>query len=160
MLSPTITKLLTAQVATELHAMLAYRQMASTLRALGMMASADWFRRASSEEHEHGLGIVAYLEHRGAPIDLLAVEPPQRAPDVKSVAATVIALEQSVTAKLSAIRKAAVDEGDALTFEFVSPMLSEQIHSEDDAHVFASFVASGADLMTIDQQVGQTIGSK
>lgn len=160
MLSTTLVKLLNAQIATEWHAMAAYRQLASTLRRLGMTASAEWFRASSKEEREHGDSIAEYLEHRGAPVEIPAIEPPQPAANPRAIAEMVMALEESVTAKLSAIRKAAVDEGDALTFEFISPMLAEQIHGEDDARLFKAIVESGSDMMTVDQQVGQTFGGK
>jgi ferritin len=156
MLNPTTAAAIQAQVGIELFASSSYAQFASCAYSLGLVATSEWLRKNASEEREHADGFLHYLDQRGVMARIPAVDAPAVVTDPAAMAATLLALEERVTAALQAIHDGA--EGDGQTCALILQYLAEQTDGEDAARRFGRFVAMSGDLATLDQQVKLGLG--
>lgn len=127
-----VAQLINEHVPHELYAHHAYLRMSLDANRIGMFGVEKWFAKQSAEERDHMVKLLTYINDfdMANAIPASAAQPGTRYGDALSMFTDALVLEQSVTARISALRRAAWDAGDCLTFEFLSWFVNEQRDSE------------------------------
>ncbi|MCO1581567.1 ferritin [Crossiella sp. SN42] len=141
-------QLLQTQVRNELTASQQYLAVAVWFDAKDLPRLAAHFYRQALEERNHAMMIVQYLLDNGLPVSIPGVDEVRN--DFSSVREPVeLALNQErhVTDEITALAKAARDEGDYLGEQFMQWFLKEQVEE----------VAAMSTLLTIVDRAGDNL---
>lgn len=135
--SDALIGMLHEQMAHELYNAQLYLKIATNLRNQGLDNLAKLFDGQVVEEHGHQALIAAYLTDRNEDVELVAIEAVNENPkDILEIASKFVSQEQLTTKKLKAIAKAAWDEWDLITFQFVQDLINKQRIEEAEALSF------------------------
>ncbi len=160
MLSATLVDRLNAQVTLEFASSNLYLQMAAWCDHKGYPGAAAFLARHASEEYQHGRKLFTYIMEAGGMARIGATEAPKADyAGMQEVFDTTLAHEMAVTARINSLVKAAMDEGDFSTFQFLQWYTAEQ-HEEE--KLFRSIVdrirvigADGKGIYWIDKEIGK-----
>jgi ferritin len=131
-ISEEISKLLHEQIAIEANASNYYLSVASWCKVNGYDGAACFFRGHSSEERQHMLKIIQYLNELRihATIPQIAA-PPQDMQSLEQVCRAALESEKNVTKSIDRIINTAQKENDHRTSTFLEWFVKEQIEEED-----------------------------
>jgi len=151
-----LSEALNAQAAHEYKNMFAYKQIESYFEDKQLINLAEYFRKQSDHEREHGDMIVAYLHSRtGGSVKVEEIEDssleiiaPEQAGDL------FVRLEELTTVSLEAIYGLILGEKSYVDLGFVQKMLVEQVEEEDIASQFAMQIKETKDIYVFNAVFG------
>ena len=122
------------QIAAEFYSAYLYLAMSAYLESKDLPGMAHWMRMQYEEEVIHALKFFAYLNDRGAPVILKAIDaPPAEFDSVVAVFEEVLAHEQKVTSLIHNLYTLAIEEGDYPTQSLLHWYIDEQVEEEKSA---------------------------
>ncbi len=147
MISQRLQKMLIEQIGNELSAHQLYMGMSIYFERQSLSRWAKLFRGQSMEEAGHAEKVMHYLVDKNVVFDMPALKSATtRYGSALEVADTTLASEQRVTAQFSAMAKAALEDGDHTSFEFVQWFIEEQVEEERKAQGLIDLIQSGINL--------------
>lgn len=130
-MSARMKRLLAGQVAMEYEASSAYLSIASWCEATGYRGGAAYFYAQSSEERDHMLRIISYLNETGAGARVPAVgAPPGSYRSLEAAVKAALKNEQAVTKSIHRMVDLARSEKDHRTYAFLEWFVREQAQEE------------------------------
>ena len=147
MISSRLADLLVAQVESELTAHQNYQAIAIYFQRQSLNRWGKLFHDQAVEEATHARKIIDYLIDQEVDFDLPGLKPAKTS--FKSPADAVTATldnERRVSAQFQAMAKAAIEEGDHTTFQFLQWFVEEQVEEERKAQGLVDLVASGINI--------------
>lgn len=147
MISDRVTKLLIEQIGHELRAHQLYLGMALYFERQSLMRWGKLFRAQSVEEAGHATKIMEFLTDNGVAYDLPALKAaPTRYPSAAEVVQAAMESERRVTAQFQVMSKAALEENDHRTYQFLLWFVEEQVEEERKVQGLIDLIASGINL--------------
>ncbi len=123
--------LLNEQINHELYSAYLYLSMAAYFHSRGLRGFGKWFEVQAKEELEHAMKFYHHLLEKGVEVTLKEVkEPPKAWPSPKDAVKQALEHERKVTSLIREIGKAAMEEGEFGTWEFLNWFYKEQIEEE------------------------------
>lgn len=131
-LSDEVAGMLITQIGNEIHNHNAYRTFQNYYTLKGYDKIAEYYRMRALEELEHHIWILTYLNNCDVPFSYPKVKPIEYEinDDVDPFRITVD-LEIETTVGISSIVKAAWNEGDYQTFQWLMESLIKEQHEEE-----------------------------
>lgn len=153
-------RLLNAQINLEFFSSNVYLQMGAWADHEGLVGCAAFLTKHADEEMGHMRRIWNYVQEAGHMPVLGAIkEAPSDIKDVKALFEEVYTHEQHVTAKINELARAAFEEKDMITFNFMQWFIAEQHEEEALARTILDRIKviglDGKGLYFIDQEVGK-----
>lgn len=128
------TKLETAlneQVQAEFQSAYLYLAMSAYCDSKGLKGFSHWLRMQYDEEMMHGFKIMGYVQERGGRAVLQALSMPEKDYGTpKQIFEQVLAHEQKVTQKITALYELSKQEKDYATSIFLEWFITEQVEEE------------------------------
>ncbi len=122
---------LNEQIILEANASNVYLAMASWADTVGYDGAAFYYYAQSDEERTHMLKIIKYMNTRGAGATIPKInKPPTTFKSLEETIMVSLQSEMAVTKAIHSMVKAALDEGDHATYDFLSWFVKEQVHEE------------------------------
>lgn len=128
MISEALNAAMNRQIGNEFGASLQYVAIASHFAAEGLMQLAARFREQATEERDHALRFVKYIEDTGGRVEIPAIPAPRS--DFGTAADAVghsLEQEKLVTRQINEIMALAVEEKDFAAQNFLNWFVSEQL---------------------------------
>jgi ferritin len=146
MITKKLKKMLNEQVGHELSAHHAYLGMAAYFGLRNHDKWASIFHEQSIEERGHALKIIQFL----VDVDAQDEIPALTAATVKyssalDVVKAALKQEQQVSAQFNAMAKAAIEESDFTSFQFLQWFIEEQVEEEAKMEKFVALLSSEKD---------------
>ena len=147
MINARIQKLLIEQIGHELTAHSVYMGISIYFERQSLSRWGKLFRDQSIEEAGHGEKIMRFLVDHNVVFDMPALKSATtRYGSALQAAQTALANEQRVTGQFNAMAKAALEEGDHTSFEFMQWFIEEQVEEERKAQGLIDLIDSGINL--------------
>ena len=141
------SKLLIAQVASELSAHQTYMGISLYFSRQSLNGWAKFFREQALEEAEHGGKIIEFLIHNDVDFSLPPVGgAPTVYPSARAAVEVAQASEARVTAQFDALANAARDAKDNRTLQFLGWFIAEQVEEESTMAALLDLIDSGINL--------------
>lgn len=165
MLKEKISGLMAEQVAKEFYSACLYLEFANYYAEEGLDGFANWYEVQAREELDHGLMIRRYLIDNSVPVTLGAIEKPEA--KFKGFAEPLdagYAHEKYISASINNIYKAAIEEQDYKSMQFLDWFVREQGEEEKNAEDLIKqmkLFGSNADgLLALDRELKTRTYSK
>jgi ferritin len=165
MLNKRIEQMINDQITKELYSSTLYLSMAAWFSNASLDGFAKWYYVQTQEERDHALIFYQYLHQTNARAKLQALEAP--AVDFKDtidILEQTIKHEEFITASIYDIVKAAGEEMDYKTVQFLNWFIDEQVQEENNANKnLNKFITMGQDgkaLYLLDQEMGLRVYTK
>jgi len=156
MISDRAAKLLIEQIGHELRAHQLYLGMAIYFERQSLTRWGKLFRAQSIEEAGHATKIMEFLIDNGVTYDLPALKAaPTRYSSAAEVAQAALDNERRVTAQFQAMSKAALEENDHTTHQFLTWFVEEQVEEERKVQGLIDLIASGINLFQAEPLLDQ-----
>jgi len=160
MLSPTLVDRLNAQVTLEFFSSNLYLQMAAWADSKGFPGASAFLAQHASEEYQHGRKLFTYIMEAGGLARIGATEAPKAEfAGLQEVFDLTLAHELGVTKKINSLVKAAMDESDFSTFQFLQWYTAEQHEEEKTFRTIVDRIriigADGKGIYWIDKEIGK-----
>jgi ferritin len=150
-LSPALLDLLTAEITRERYADAAYTAIGSWADAQSFLGLAGWADKAATEERGHAQKFIDYVRDRSQGVTLQPVAaPPAEFGDYGGALRAALTLEQTVSAAIGEIYRAAQAEGDGASMELLQWFLTEQVQAEKELEIYVMRVERGAPVDLLD----------
>jgi len=147
MISQRLQKMLIEQVGAELSAHQLYMGMSIYFERESLSRWAKLFRSQAVEEAGHAEKIMRFLVDQDVAFDMPALKAATtRYSSAIEIAKATLASEQRVTGQFNAMAKAALEEADHTSFEFVQWFIEEQVEEERKAQGLIDLIDSGINL--------------
>jgi bacterioferritin B len=159
MISKRLADLLTVQIASELSAHMIYQAVSIYFRRQSLQGWGKLYFDQSVEEATHANKIIDFLIDQDVAFELPKL--PGAKTEFKSAldaVRTTLSNEQKVTGQFQAMAKAALDEGDHTSYQFLQWFLDEQVEEERTAQALVDLVASGINLFHAEPLLGGIAG--
>ena len=128
-LSETVTKNLSERLRDEQNANRFYRYAANCLGNSGYMIAAKYYKAEAAAEVEHSLGLQDYAVDWNVELDFLELPAIGEIEGIVEIVNTSYGLEYDLLEAYKKDRKAALDEGDQSTFDFLQKYVQIQTES-------------------------------
>ena len=153
------------QITKELYSSTLYLSMSAWFSAQNLDGFAQWYYVQTAEERDHALILYQYLLKTGGDPVLQALEKPDRDfADIADVLARTVKHEEFITSSIYEIVKAANEEMDYKTVQFLNWFVDEQVQEEDTANKnlnrFKTMGSEGKGLFMLDSQMGARVYTK
>lgn len=160
MLNAKVNQLLNNQVQHEFESAYQYLEISNYFEAAGLDGFACWFLKQSREEISHGLKIIHYLLNWGNNLSMQDIHAANRSyQDYVEPLKDALDHEKKITQDINAIVKAAKDNDDYRTLEFIRWFINEQSEEEETAQKLLDsmvrFGLSDEGLFQIDKKAGK-----
>ena len=152
MISDRLSRMLTEQVGSELHAHQFYMSVATYFDRQSLKGWAKLFHDQAVEEAGHAKKITDFLIDNEVDFDMPALT--ATSTHFASAAAAIEAAldaERSVTKQFSDMAGAALEEGDHRSHQFVQWFIEEQVEEERTTQSLLDLVNSGVNLFQAEQ---------
>jgi ferritin len=151
---------LNQQINAELYSAYLYLSMSAYYQSENLPGLANWMKVQASEEVEHAMKFVGYLEERGGRVLLAQVTaPPAEWAAPAAPFQDAYAHEVSVTTRIHHLVALARDEKDYATESFLTWFVDEQVEEEAAADLivkqFAMIGGSTGALFQLDHHLGK-----
>ncbi len=161
MSSDALNTLVNDQIIHELGAELQYLAMSFWLERENLHGMASWFKEQASEEHEHAMKIVGFMNEWDVPIKLQGPPNPTVEFDSpKEVFEAALAHEQRVTTQINTIFKQSREESAwhvEVAFQwFVTEQVEEEVSARDNLAKINMIGDNTAALLEFDRHMGQS----
>jgi bacterioferritin B len=156
MISQRLAKLLIEQVGHELKAHQLYLGMAIHFERQSLSRWAKLLRDQSTEEAEHATKIMDFLTDNEVAFDLPALKSATtRYTSATEVLKRALESERQVSAQFDEMAKAALDEGDYTSHQFLLWFIEEQVEEERKVQALIDLVESGINLFQAEPLLDQ-----
>lgn len=126
--APDVIDSLNAQLGKELEAHLQYLSISSWFDSEGLPELTAFFARQATEEHEHAMKFLTYIQDVGGPVVIPALAAPKPAfESAEEAVAASLEWENEVTASIDAIMDQAIATRDHATQAFLQWFVTEQV---------------------------------
>ena len=147
MISEPVTKLLVAQVSSELNAHQTYMGISLYFERQSLKGWAKLFHDQAVEEATHGSKIMAFLIDNGVEFDLPAMAAATtHYESALAVARTAADAERRVSERFRSMASTALAEGDHTSHQFLGWFIDEQVEEERMAQSLLDLIGSGVNL--------------
>ena len=147
MISRRLQQLLIEQIGHELRAHQLYLGMSLWFERQSLNRWAKLFRDQSIEEAGHATKIMEFLTDNEVTFDLPALKAAgTRYASAAEVAQAALDNERRVTGQFNDMAKAALDEGDHRSHQFVQWFIEEQVEEERKVQALIDLIESGINL--------------
>jgi ferritin len=148
MISDKMCAKLNEQIAAEFSAAHAYLAMACAFDQMGLKILAKKFLDQESEEREHAMKILRYVQEVGGTVALQEVSRPRADyADVQAIVQAALESEENVTRMIHVLVAQAEDERDFATRSFLNWFVDEQVEE----------VSNMTDLLTLVRLAGDNM---
>ncbi len=131
MLNKTLQKALNEQLNLELQSWYSYLALSTYCERSGFEGFANWLNTQASEELEHSMKFLTYIQVRNGTVELKALKAPDtNFKGILEVFQTALGHEQRVSAAINDLYGLAVKEKDYATQAFLNWFVTEQIEEE------------------------------
>ncbi|MBK9518248.1 MAG: ferritin [Anaeromyxobacter sp.] len=131
MISTSMQAALNAQINVEQYSAQLYLAMGAHCETLSFRGYAHWLRVQAGEETAHAVKLIDFLVNRGGRLELQSVQaPPRDFGGVVQVFEQVLAHEQAITTKISALFERARAEKDHASEITLQWYVTEQVEEE------------------------------
>lgn len=131
MMNPSISSLMSKQVAEEYASAYLYLAMSAQTDRMGFPGFANWFHVQAQEELAHGTHIFEHILERGEkPVLGALAAPASEFRDMVDLFEQTLAHERHITNLINQLASAAFAEHDHATYQFLQWYISEQIEEE------------------------------
>ena len=156
MISERLKTMLNEQVGHELAAHNYYLGMAAYFGLENHDKWAEIFHAQSLEEREHALKIVKFLVDVGAQEEIPSLPPAKvRYGSALDVVKAALENEQKVTAQFQAMAKAALEENDFTSFQFLQWFIEEQVEEESTMERYVDLLSSEREVFKAEMIVSE-----
>ena len=162
MIHKNIEKLLNDQIAYEFFSANLYLSMSSFLQGMDLSGFANFFKVQAQEELSHALKQFDYIHQVEGAVKMQAIPQPDAVfQSVVNVFEITLEHEKSVTQKIYAIAKAALDAGDFATHNFIQWFITEQVEEENTVKTILQKIRMIGDsksaLYILDEELGRRV---
>ncbi len=159
-MNETLVKAINEQIKNELYSAYLYLAMSAHFEAASLPGFAKWTRMQANEETEHGMKFFDFLVDRGARVELLAIDKPQKEFGTPlEVFKMVLEHEKKVTAMIYALYETALQVKDYPAQTMLQWFINEQVEEEKNAGLIVDQLQMVEDrmgtLINIDHHVGK-----
>lgn len=159
-MNDTLVKAMNEQIKNELYSAYFYLAMSAHFEAASLPGFAKWTRMQANEETEHGMKFFDFLTDRGARVELLAIDKPQKEYGTPlEVFKMILEHEKKVTAMIYALYETALQVKDYPAQVLLQWFINEQVEEEKNAGLIVDQLRMAGDrpgnLMYIDRHVGK-----
>ena len=159
MISPQATKLLVAQVATELAAHQTYMGISLYFTAQSLNGWAKFFHDQAVEEAEHGWKIINYLVDNDVEFNLPQVGgAPTSYKTAREAVEVAQASERRVTQLFETLANTAREAKDNRTLQFLQWFIEEQVEEERTMAALIDLIDSGINLFQAEAHLASVAG--
>lgn len=147
------------QIKDELYSGYLYLAMSAHFESENLQGFARWMRLQAQEELGHAMRLFDYLNHRGAPVKLQAIDqPPSEFGSTLEIYEAALEHEREVTGMINRLYELAVQEKDYPTQQALLWFIEEQVEEEDQASAAVDQLRMAGDnkaaLLMLDRQFG------
>jgi ferritin len=165
MLNPRIEKMINDQITKELFSSTLYLSMAAWFSHTSLNGFSKWYYVQTQEERDHALIFYHYMQQTGGQTKFQVLDEPQwDFKDTLDIFEQTVAHEEFITASIYDIVKAATEENDYKTVQFLNWFIEEQVQEEDAANNnlnrFKTMGTDGKGLYLLDQEMGVRVYTK
>ncbi len=162
MISKKMNGKLNEQIAAEFSASHAYLAMVCAYDAMGLKILAQHFERQSTEERDHGMKIIHYLQEVGGVVALEQIDKPaQSYKDAESIVVAALAAEQNVTKMVHDLVELADDEKDYATRSFLQWFVDEQVEEVSSMNALLTLVRlAQGNMLQVEARVRHEMSAK
>jgi len=165
MLADRLLSALNEQINAELGSAYQYLAMSAYFDAINLEGSARWMRRQSREEVEHALKIYNFIHDRDGRVSLAAIaQPLGEFSSPLAVWEATLRQEESVTARIHALYRIALEENDYPVQVMLQWFITEQVEEEKQARTILEQVrtvgSSSSAIFFIDRHLGKQAEEK
>ncbi len=160
MISATMEKELNDQLKAELYSANLYLAMSSWCSSKDLNGTAQFFRKQSEEEYQHGMKIYDYLFEVGARAIVPAIDqPPSNYDSLEEIFKQTLDHEKHITELINKLMELANQEKDYPTANLLNWFVAEQVEEEGMVHDILAQLrmvgTSGQALFMIDRELGK-----
>jgi ferritin len=138
---------LNAQLGRELEAHLQYLSVSSWFHAEGLPELARFFAAQASEEHDHAMRFLNYIQDAGGAVAIPTLQAPKAAfESAEEAVSDSLEWENSVTAHINALMDLAIAKGDHATQALLQWFVTEQVEE----------VATMGELLQVTRRAGES----
>lgn len=159
-MNDTLVKAMNEQIKNELYSAYFYLAMSAHFEAASLPGFAKWTRMQANEETEHGMKFFDFLTDRGARVELLAIDKPQKEYGTPlEVFKMILEHEKKVTAMIYALYETALQVKDYPAQVLLQWFINEQVEEEKNAGLIVDQLQMVEDrtgmLINIDHHIGK-----
>ncbi|KRM05273.1 MAG: ferritin [Liquorilactobacillus ghanensis] len=158
-----IYQLLNEQVNKEFQSAYIYLDFYNFFEERRLHGFSKWYKDQANEEIEHGWRFINFLHDMDQKVNLTPIEhTSQTYASIKEVMEGGLKHEQYISDCIRKIYQLAQEKNDFETQNFLNYFISEQIEEEVNArNLIAKYdLVDGKDLLTLDEQMGQSSDHK
>ena len=165
MLNQRIEKMLNDQITKELYSSTLYLSMASWFSSASLNGFSKWYYVQTAEERDHALIFYNYMQQVGARTIFQELDKPGfDFKDTLDVLEQTVKHEEFITDSIYQIVKAANEEMDFKTVQFLNWFIEEQVQEENAANTnlnkFKTMGQDGKAIYLLDAEMGTRIYTK
>jgi ferritin len=157
-MKPKIEQALNEQIHAEFYSFYLYLSVAAWFTSKHLDGFSNWMRAQAQEEYAHAMKLFDYLNDRGGPVKLLAIDAPTREWDSPSAAVgAALEHERHITERINRLVDLANAENDHATAVLLHWYVAEQVEEEATAdtlyHQVKMVESSPHGLLMIDREL-------
>ncbi len=165
MLNPRIEQMINDQITKELFSSTLYLSMASWFSSMSLDGFSKWYYVQTAEERDHALIFYQYMQQTGGRTIFQELDKPAwEFKDTIDILEQTVEHEEFITDSIYQIIKAANEEMDFKTVQFLNWFIDEQVQEENNANTnlnkFKTMGQDGKALYLLDQAMGARIYTK
>ena len=165
MLNPRIEKMINDQITKELYSSTLYLSMASWFSSMSLDGFSKWYYVQTAEERDHALIFYQYMQQVGARTIFQELDKPTwEFKDTIDILEQTVKHEEFITASIYEIVKAANEEMDFKTVQFLNWFIDEQVQEENASNTnlnkFKTMGMDGKAIYLLDAEMGTRIYTK
>ena len=165
MLNKRIEKMLNDQITKELYSSTLYLSMSSWFASMSLDGFAQWYYIQTAEERDHALIFYHFMKQTGARTIFQKLEEPTwDFKDIQDILEQTVKHEEFITSSIYDIVKAANEENDYKTVQFLNWFIEEQVQEENNANNnlnrFMTMGLDGKAVYLLDQELGVRVYTK
>ncbi len=165
MLNKRIEQMINEQITKELYSSTLYLSMAAWFSSMSLDGFSKWYYIQTQEERDHALIFYHYLLQTGGSVKLQALgEPGSDFKDTLDILQQTLKHEEYITNSIYEIVKAANEENDYKTIQFLNWFIEEQVQEENNANTnlnkFKTLGQDGKALYLLDAEYATRIYTK
>ncbi|MEZ7957021.1 MAG: ferritin [Rubritalea sp.] len=131
MIKEQLINAINAQICQELTASYSYLGMSTYFDELSLDGFSGWMQNQHSEEHEHAMKLLNYLQDRGGRVQLASIPSPQiEFSSILEVFEISLQMEIENTSSINKLYELATEQNDHATKSHLQWFLDEQVEEE------------------------------
>jgi ferritin len=165
MLNERIEKLINTQITKELYSSTLYLSMSAWFANMSLDGFAKWYYVQTQEERDHALIFYHYMKQTGTRTAFQQLDAPTfEFKDILDILEQTVKHEEFITASIYEIVKAAHEENDYKTVQFLNWFIEEQVQEENNANTnlnrFKTMGLDGKAVYLLDQELKARVYAK